>query len=166
VPEACTYATRFLAWWGIALYLLQLGSRRQLDYDLREGGPQVLANRNSLAQAEQTPLPVHDPLDPFVGHGKRAGWGRLRTQVVQRLLRMRAPDAARWLGRPVLRIDATGLSCSPRRPCPHRLAPRQGTRAHYRHHVPEAKLQGPGGVVVALALGSEFLANRCRQRWA
>ena len=39
VPEACTYSTRFLAWWGLALYLLQLGSRRQLDYDLRDGGP-------------------------------------------------------------------------------------------------------------------------------
>jgi hypothetical protein len=31
VPEACTYSTRFLAWWGIGLSLLQLGSRRQLD---------------------------------------------------------------------------------------------------------------------------------------
>src|SRR5947209_2372470 len=45
-PEACTYATRFLAWWGIALYLLQLGSRRQLDYELRDGGSTVLANMN------------------------------------------------------------------------------------------------------------------------
>ena len=31
LPEACTYSTRFLAWWGICLYLPQLGSRRPLD---------------------------------------------------------------------------------------------------------------------------------------
>src|SRR5947208_678030 len=53
VQEACVYSTRFLAWWGIALYLLQLGSRRQLDYDLREDGTQVLANLNRLAETDQ-----------------------------------------------------------------------------------------------------------------
>lgn len=58
--DAITYSRRFLAWWGIGLYLLQLGSRRQLDYELRDGGPQVLANLNRLAQTEQTTLPVHD----------------------------------------------------------------------------------------------------------
>ena len=29
VQQACTYPTRFLAWWGLLLYLLQLGSRRR-----------------------------------------------------------------------------------------------------------------------------------------
>ena len=74
MQDACTYATRFLAWWGICLYLLQLGSRRQLDYELRDGGPQVLTNLNRLAETQQTTLPVHDTLDHFVGHVKLAGW--------------------------------------------------------------------------------------------
>ena len=30
--EAITYETRFLAWWGLFLFMLQLGSRRQLDF--------------------------------------------------------------------------------------------------------------------------------------
>src|SRR5262249_9534885 len=34
--DACTYDRRFLAWWGLQLYLLQLGSRRQLDFELRD----------------------------------------------------------------------------------------------------------------------------------
>ena len=85
VPEACTYCRRFLAWWGLLLYLLQLGSRRQLDYDLRAGGAQVLVNLNRLAQTEQTTLPVHDTLDHFLGHVTPAGWEHLRTQAVQRL---------------------------------------------------------------------------------
>ncbi len=157
VPEACTNSTRFLAWWGFALYLLQLGSRRQLDYELRDGGPRVLANLNRLAETEQTTLPVHDTLDHFLGHVELAGWERLRTQMVQRLLRMKALDAARLLGRPVLLIDATGLICFRRRHCPHCLVQRHGQQTLYLHHVLEAKLLGPGGIVVSL--GSEFIAN-------
>jgi hypothetical protein len=157
VPQACTYPARFLAWWGLSLYLLQLGSRRQLDYDLRDGGPQVLANLNRLAQAGQTTLPVHDTLDHFLGHVALAGWERLRTQVAQRLLRMKALDAARLLGRPVLLIDATGLICFHRRHCPYCLVQRHGQKTLYLHHVLEAKLLGPAGVVVSL--GSEFIEN-------
>src|SRR3954471_13924487 len=157
VQEACTYDRRFLAWWGLHLYLLQLGSRRQLDYELRDGGPQVLANLNRLAQAAQTTLPVHDTLDHFVGHVKVAGWERLRTQFVQRLLRMKALDAARLLGRPVLLIDATGLLCFHRRHCAHCLVQRHGKQTLYLHHALEAKLLGPAGVVVSL--GSEFIEN-------
>jgi hypothetical protein len=139
------------------LYLLQLGSRRQLDFDLRDGGPRVLANFNRLAQAEQTTLPVHDTLDHFLGHVALAGWERLRTRAVQRLLRMKVLDAARLLGRPVLLIDATGLICFPRRHCPHCLVQGHGNKTLYLHHVLEAKLLGPGGLVVSL--GSEFIEN-------
>jgi hypothetical protein len=157
VQEACTYDKRFLAWWGMHLYLLQLGSRRQLDYELRDGGAQVLANLNRLAQTQQTTLPVHDTLDHFVGHVQPAGWERLRTRCVQRLLRMKALDAARLLGRPVLLIDATGLICFHRRHCPHCLVQRHGQQTLYLHHVLEAKLLGPAGVVVSL--GSAFIEN-------
>jgi hypothetical protein len=156
-PEAITYATRFLAWWGLSLYLFQLGSRRQLDYELRDGGPPVLANLNRLAGTAQTTLPVHDTLDYFVGRVALAGWESLRTQMVWRLVRMKALDAARLLGRPVLLIDATGLLCFRRRHCPHCLVQRHGKQTLYFHHVLEAKLLGPAGVVVSL--GSEFIEN-------
>src|SRR5262249_30012064 len=157
VQEACTYDGRFLAWWGLHLYLLQLGSRRQLDFDLRDGGPQVLANLNRLAETAQTTLPVHDTLDHFVGHVRLVGWERCRSQCVQRLLRMKVLDAARLLGQAVLLIDATGLLCFHRRHCPHCLVQRQGKQTLYLHHVLEAKLLGPAGVVVSL--GSEFIDN-------
>lgn len=157
VQDACTYSRRFLAWWGLALYLFQLGSRRQLDYDLRDGGAQVLANLNRLAQTEQTTLPVHDTLDHFLDHVAYAGWEQLRTRLVQRLLRMKVLDAARLLGRPVLLIDATGLLCFHRRHCEHCLVQKQGKHTLYLHQVLEAKLLGPAGVVVSL--GSEFIDN-------
>jgi hypothetical protein len=155
--EACVYGRRFLAWWGIALYLLQLGSRRQLDYDLRDGGPHVLANLNHLADTAQETLPVHDTLDHFLGHVPLSGWERLRTKLVQRLLRMKALDAARLHGRPILLIDGTGLLCFHRRHCAHCLVQRHGKKTLYLHQVLEAKLLGPAGVVISL--DSEFIEN-------
>ena len=157
VPELCVYSTRFLAWWGIALYLLQLGSRRPLDYELRDGGAQVLANLNRLAESAQQTLPVHDTLDHLLEHVPLSGWERLRTRMVQRLLRMKALDAARLLGLPILLIDATGLLCFHRRHCPYCLVQRHGEQTLYLHHVLEAKRLGPGGVVISL--GSEFIEN-------
>jgi hypothetical protein len=117
----------------------------------------VLDNFNRLAQTEQTTLPVHGTLDHFLGHVERAGWERLRTRMVQRLLRMKALDAARLLGRPVLLIDATSLVCFRKRHCEHCLTRRHGKQTLYYHHVLEAKLLGPGGVV--LSLDSEFIEN-------
>jgi hypothetical protein len=155
--ELCTYSTEFLAWWGIWLYLAQLGSRRQLDFELRDGGPQVLANLNRLAQTKQLSLPVHDTLDHFLGHVALGGWEQLRAQMVQRLLRMKALDNARLLGRPVLLLDATGLICFHRRHCPDCLTQRQGGQTLYLHQVLEAKLLGPCGVVISL--DSEFIDN-------
>jgi hypothetical protein len=57
----------------------------------------------------------------------------------------------------VLLLDATGLLCFHRRHCPHCLTQRHGKRTLYLHHVLEAKLLGPGGVVVSL--DSEFIDN-------
>jgi hypothetical protein len=124
---------------------------------LRDAGPQVLTNLNRLAQTSQTTLPVHDTLDHFVGHVHRTGWEQLRKRCVQRLLRMKALDAARLLGQPVLLLDATGLICFHQRHCPDCLTQRHGKQTLYLHHVLEAKLLGPAGVVVSL--GSEFIEN-------
>src|SRR5581483_476936 len=102
LPGACTYPARSLAWGGLALYLLPLGSRRQPDHGLRDGGPRVLANLNRLARAAQTTPPAHDTLDHLPGHVKLAGWERPRARMARRLARMKALGAARLLGRPVL----------------------------------------------------------------
>lgn len=157
MPEACTYPRRFLAWWGLALYLFQLSARRQLDFELRDGGAAVRDNLNRLARTSQSTLPVHDTLDHFLGHVALSGWQWLRRQMVQRLLRMKALDAARLLGAPVLLLDATGLLCFHRRHCPHCLVQRHGQTTLYLHQVLEAKWLGPAGVV--LSLGSEFIDN-------
>jgi hypothetical protein len=156
-PAAITYPTRFLAWWGIALYLFQLGSRRQLDFDLEAQGTHVLDNLNRLAGTAQTTRPVHDTLDYFLDADSAAGLAGLRLQMARRLARMKALDAARLLGRLVLLVDGTGLLCFHRRHCDDCLVQRHEHVTVYLHQVLEAKLLGPAGVVVSV--GSEFIDN-------
>jgi hypothetical protein len=156
-PDAITYQTRFLAWWGIALYLFQLGSRRQLDYDLDARGTCVLANLNRLAGTDHATRPVHDTLDHYLGHVRAEAFVGVRTGMVRRLLRMKALDAARLAGQPVVPLDGTGLICWHRRHCDHCLVQRHKKTTLYLHNVLEAKLLGPAGVVVSVA--SEFIDN-------
>jgi hypothetical protein len=146
-----------LAWWGIALYLFQLGSRRQLDYDLDDTDTCVLDNLNRLAQTQQTTRPVHDTLDYFVGHVRVMAFADLRLLLVRRLIRMKALDAARLLGYLVVIVDGTGLLCFHRRHCEHCLVQRHTHTTLYLHQVLEAKVLGPAGVVLSVA--SEFIDN-------
>jgi hypothetical protein len=155
--DACVYAARFLAWWGLWLYLGQLGSRRQLDFQFDALGTHVLANLNRLADTDQSTRPVHDTLDHFLGHSTPAGFADLRTKMVRRLARMRVLDPARLLGHLVLLIDGTGLLCWHRRHCDHCLTQEHAYGTLYLHKVLEAKVLGPAGVVVSV--GSEFIDN-------
>ena len=156
-PEAVVYETRFLGWWGVALYLCQLGSRRQLDYDLAAHGTFVLDNLNRLAGTEHDTRPVHDTLDYFVEHLRPHGLPGLCTKIARRLIRMKALDAARLAGKYVVPIDGTGTLCFHRRHCDHCLVQRHKKTTVYLHNVLEAKLLGPAGLVVSVA--SEFIEN-------
>jgi hypothetical protein len=157
VQDACTYPTRFMAWHGILLYLLQPGSRRQIDYELDPAAPHLLPNLNRLAETALDTRPVHGTLDHFLGHVPLSGWETLNDRMVQRLVRSKVLDPARLLGQPVLILDATGLVCFHRRHCEHCLVQRHGKKTLYMHQVLEAKLLGPAGIVVSLA--SEFIDN-------
>jgi hypothetical protein len=146
-----------MAWWGICLYLFQLSSRRQLDFELASVGTQVLTNLNRLAQTHHDTRPVHDTLDYFVGHVDAEEFVGIRTQMARRLVRMKAVDSARLLGRLVVLVDGTGLICWHRRHCPHCLVQKHEKTTLYLHNVLESKLLGPDGLVISVA--SEFIDN-------
>jgi hypothetical protein len=152
-----TYDKRFLIWWGLSLYLFQLGSRRQLDFDLDARGSCVLNNLNRLAQTEQTTRPVHDTLQYFLGGTGAAPYARLRTHMLQRLIRMKALDAGRLQGRFVVGLDATGHVSFRRPHCPHCLVAHHEHYTLYQHQVLEAKLLGPASL--ALSMASAFIEN-------
>jgi hypothetical protein len=145
-----------MAWWGIALYLFRLGSRRQLDYEL-SADSRALSNLNRLAGTRVTTRPVHDTLDHFLGHSSPEGLSRLRQRMINRLIRMKATDQSRVQGRLRVAVDGTGHLSFDKPHCTHCLIHKHKTGARYLHQVLEAKLLGPGGL--ALSMQSAFIEN-------
>ena len=52
------YHTKFLAWWGLVLFPLKLGSRRQLDFDLGDDLQPMLHNVNRRATGPVASAPT------------------------------------------------------------------------------------------------------------
>ena len=149
------YAAPFLLWTGLMLFLLKLGARRQIAFEL--DSPMALENLNRLAGSHQKTVPHSDTLDHFLGHVPLAQLPRLRRKMIGRLIRMKALDDARLRGHFLIVVDGTGQLTFRTRHCPHCLQQRVGDQMRYYHHVLEAKLVTPGGL--ALSVGSEFIEN-------
>ena len=158
--ELVVYDRRFLMWWGILLFQLRLGSRRQLDYHLRDLETHVLDNLNRLADTAQDSLPVHKTLDHFLGHVGSAALAHLLTLSIRRLIRMKALDHIRRDSSFVVALDGSGYLSFSRPHCPVCLTRKQGDVVLYFHHVLEAKIVGMSGL--ALSIGSEFIDNTDR----
>jgi len=152
------YHKRFLLWWGLGLFLCKLGSRRQLDYQLNTDGPFVLANLNRLAGTQQRTRPVNGTLNYFLRRSGHEPLADLRTRAVRRLIRMKALNDARLQGRYLILIDGTGFLRFHHEHCAYCLKQERGDTTLYMHQVLEAKLLGPGGLVISLA--TEFIDNR------
>jgi hypothetical protein len=150
------YPTRFMAWWGICLYLFRLGSRRQLDFEL-SADSRVLDNLNRLAGTRMTTRPVHDTLDHFLGHSNPEGFSRLRQRMIYRLIRMKVFDQSRVQGCLRAAIDGTGHLVFHKPHCERCLVQQHKTTTLYLHKVLEAKLLGPGGLAASMA--SAFIEN-------
>src|SRR4051812_6431551 len=157
-PPSVTYHKRFLVWWGLALFLCKLGSRRQLDYQFHSDGPEVLNNLNRLAGTAQGSRPVNQTLEYYLGKIGSAPVAGLRRRMIQRLIRMKALDQARLQGRLVIPIDGSGYLVFHTRHCDHCLTQRHGETTLYMHQVLEAKVLGPAGTVFSIA--TEFIDNR------
>lgn len=142
----------------MCLFVLQLGSRRQLDFAFDRDSEAVRNNLNRLAGTHQESLPVHDTLDHFLDHVPPHAFADVRRQMAQRLLRMKALDDTRLLGHAVVIVDGTGLFTFHTRHCDACLERKHKSGAiTYHHQALEAKLLGPAGVVVSI--GTEFIEN-------
>lgn len=150
------YPARFLAWWGIGLYLFRLGSRRQLDFDLSLDS-RALGNFNRLAGTALTSRPVHDTLDYFLGRSGPAGLSGLRRKVIVRLIRMKVFEGERIQGQLAVVIDGTGHLVFAKKHCEHCLVQRHEATTLYLHQVLEAKLLGPAGLTLSMA--TAFIEN-------
>ena len=153
--ELCTYDTGFLAFMGIMLFALHLGARRLLRGELET--EQALANLNALSGCHQDSIAHGDTLNHFLGHVAPGEWSGVTHKMVVRLLRMRVLDKARLLGHYLVIFDGTGQFTFARRHCKHCLEQKRDGKTLYFHHILEAKLVTPEGLV--LSIGTEFIEN-------
>ena len=146
------YTKQFLIWCGLLTFACELGSRRQIDYELRELEGAMLDNLNRLAGANQDSLPVHKTLaHAFIDHFGIGQFIGLQTEMVRWLIRTKVLDVCRLMGRLLIAIDGTGYVSFKERHCPRCLRFRAGNGFRYGHHVLEAKIVGPGGLAISIA---------------
>ena len=157
-PIRIVYHKRFLACWGISLFLFQLGSRRQLDFDLRDPELQVLPNLNRLAGTSQETCPVHNTLNYLLAHPEFPyALSQLRRKMMHRLIRMKYLQEFRLLGHYVFAVDGSGWLYYRERHCAYCLSQKHGDTTIYLHQALEAKLLGAEGI--ALSMGTAFIEN-------
>lgn len=151
----CTYGRAFLLVEGLMLFVLKLGSRRQLRFQL--DSPQALANLNRLSGCCQDTLAHDGTLNHFLGHVPVSSLEHLRVEMVRRLIRMKALEDGRLFGHFLVVLDGTGQLSFNKKHCEHCLTRTANGKTQYFHHVLEAKLVTPAGL--AISIGSEFIEN-------
>lgn len=153
--EKITYLRPFMIWQGLMLFLLKLGSRRQVRFEL--DSQEALENLNRLGGCHQQTMAHSDTLAHFLGHVPPEALANLRLRMVQRLIRMKALDNGRLLGHFLVVLDGTGQLYFRQRHCEHCLTKTVEGKTQYFHHILEAKLVTPEGL--AISIGSEFIQN-------
>ena len=149
------YKGPFLLWMGLLLFLLRLGARRQLGFEL--GTAAALDNLNRLSHCRQETLAHNGTVNHYLGHVAPEDLHKLRRRMVHRLIRMRTLDHGRLFGHFLVVLDGTGQLYFRQRHCEHCLTKTVDGQTQYYHHVLEAKLVTPEGLVISIA--SEFIEN-------
>jgi hypothetical protein len=150
-----TYGRAFLLMQAMMVFLLKLGSRRQVRFEL--DSPEALDNLGRLSGCPQESVAHGDTLDHFLRHVPLGALPRLRRKMIHRLVRMKALDHARLFGHFLVAVDGTGHLYFRHRHCEHCLTKVVDGQTQYYHHVLEAKLVSPEGLAISIA--HEFIEN-------
>jgi len=151
-----TYKPSHLLWLGIFLFLLRLGSRREITYGLAT--EEFLKNLCTLTGSYNEKTAHHDTVEYFLERMEPEELYSVRHDMATRLIRMKALDRFRLLGKYfMVAIDGTGLVAYKKRHCPHCLTMKKEGKTIYYHNVLEAKIVTDIGL--SISIESEFISN-------
>lgn len=156
-PRLVIYPARSLLWSGVLLFLFRLGARRRLRFELHS--PAGVENLNRIAETSIEQIPHPDTLAYYLKGVCPEELSDVRTGMVRDLVRSRALDRDRLLGRYyTIAIDGTGHLAFDAPHCPHCLTQELANgRTRYYHPVLEAKLVCENGL--SLSVATEFIQN-------
>jgi hypothetical protein len=145
-------------WTGIFLFLLKLAARRQIKYEFNT--KPFINNLNLLADTRLERISHPDTLSYLMKKIPPKEISRLKTKMINRLIRMKCLEQDRLLGRYyIIAIDLTGhASFGNTRHCKRCMSKELGSKHIYYHPVLEAKLISPRGM--ALSVDTEFVDNK------
>ena len=161
--ERCLYTQAHLLWVGILLFMMHLGSRRQMRLErLAEAFVENLAKLCGQHDLDT----VADP-DTLAYYAKRIPLHAMETLlafITVRLIRMKALDPFRLEGYVPVAIDGSQVCTFDSEPwpgCPHRTL--SNGSVQYFAYVLDAKLVTPCGM--ALTLATEWLTNEGNEQF-
>ena len=139
------------------MFLLRLGSKRDISYKLSTG--LFLKNLCALTNIYDDKTAHHDTLEYFCQRLEPEQLYKIRHKMVNRLIRKKCLNKFRLLDSYfMIAIDGTGHLAFKERHCPHCLSKKKdGKILYYYHNVLEAKLVTDTGF--AISVETEFIQN-------
>jgi hypothetical protein len=154
-PRHTTYPLPVLMATGVLMFLLRLGSRRQIAKLLRENGPSAAKFQALFGVSD---CPHGDTLNYAYVRSDVAQVQEVVTGMTETLIRRKLLYRHRLLDQYFLVVvDGTGMLSFPERHCPHCMTRTYHESTLYYHPVLEAKLVTPTGLVFSLM--TEFVEN-------
>ena len=151
------YNTAHLFWAGTLLFLLKLGSRRQINFQFYT--EEFKENLNLLSGGNNERVAHDGTLENLLRQSPPGNLSRLRQKMLKHLIRMKALESYRLLAKYYLiSIDGTGyLAYGEKRHCAHCLTKKVNGKTYYYHNVLDAKLVTGNGF--ALSAENEMIEN-------
>ncbi len=152
-----TYSPSHLLWLGVFLFLMRLGSKRQIKYLFST--EEFRKNMDVLCQSFTDNIAHHDTLENLLEKLSPDELSVIRHKMINRLLRMKCLASFRLLDKYyMVAIDGTGHLAFSKRHCPHCLTKeKDGKVIYYFHNVLEVKIVTEAGL--ALSVETEFIEN-------
>jgi hypothetical protein len=151
------YSLKDLILTGLLLFVLKLGARREIKYQLNK--PNVLENLKRAFQYGAEKIAHGDTLNVCLSKLAPDNFSNIRILMIRGLIRKKCFEKYRLLGKYYLIvIDGTQHLCFSKRHCEHCLKKKLSNgQTIYYHPVLEAKLILPFGM--ALSIATEFTEN-------
>jgi len=151
------YNKAHLFWAGTLLFLLKLGSRRQINFLFHT--EEFKENLNLLSGGNNERVAHDGTLENILRQSPPGNLSRLKRKMINSLIRMRTLENYRLLAKYYLiATDGTGhLAYGEKRHCPHCLTKKVNGKIYYYHNVLDAKIVTENGF--ALSAETKMIEN-------
>lgn len=151
------YNTAHLFWLGTFMFLMKLGSRRQINF--RFNTEEFRGNLNLLSGENNERVADHGTLENLVKQTPPENLSGLKQKMLRSLIRKKTLESNRLLAKYYLiAIDGTGhLTFGEKRHCPYCLTKKVNGKIYYYHNVLDAKIVTENGF--ALSAENEMIEN-------